>query len=285
MKLSKGFYLTFTAAIIWTISIIITRIILKNGENTYNVLFWTTILATPYWFFVLRKKGKELITISKKSYLILLGIGLISTIGVNIVELFALKYSPAVNYSFLIRSTLLFTIFFAYFFLGEALTVKKIIISILILTGIYLLTTKGHFISLSLGDTFTLIEAMLISFGNTILGKMATNKMSTGLCTSASFLIGVLPIITIALLSHSISVPKFPLLILSLVVLGILSMTVRFQAYKHATATYVTMIYSFTPVFVLLAGISFLKETLSPIQLFGGILILLGCVFAEKLKM
>jgi len=284
MKLSKGFYFTFTAAFIWAISIVITRIVLKTGNNAYNVVFWITLLASPYWIFVFSRKFNEFRTTKKNNYLILLGIGIISTIGVSIVEVFALKYSPAVNYSFLIRSTILFTILFAYLFLGEKLTLKKLVITAVILTGIYFLTTKGKIISLTLGDTFTLIEAMLIAFGNSVLGKMATNKMSARLSSSASFLIGVLPITAIAFFNNAITIPKSLMLIVFLTALSILSMSLRFQAYKNATASYVAMIYSFTPIFVLFLAMPLLKETLTPIQVFGGLLIVLGGVFVEKLK-
>jgi drug/metabolite transporter, DME family len=284
MKLSKGFYFTSIAAFFWAVSIIVTRIVLKSGENAYNFVFWVTLFASPYWLFVFSGKFKELRNATRKSYLILGGIGLVSTIGVSLVEVFALKYSPAVNYSFLIRSTILFTIIFAYLFLSEKLTLKKIIISILILAGIYLLTTKGKLISLSIGDIFTLIEAMLIAFGNSILGKMATNNMSARLSSSASFLIGVLPIAAFALFSNSIAIPKSMLLIIFSTILSILGMSFRFQAYKHATASYVAMIYSLTPVFVLLMSTSLLRETISPIQLVGGSLIVLGGIAVEKLK-
>ncbi len=285
MKLSKGFYFTFAAACIWAVSIVVTKIVLKTGDNAYNVVFWITLLASPYWLFVFSGKFNEFRITAKKNYLILLGIGIISTIGVSIVEVFALKYSPAVNYSFLIRSTILFTIIFAYLFLGEKFTLKKIIIAVLILTGIYFLTTKGKLIAFSPGDIFTLTEAMLLAFGNTVLGKMATNQMSAKLSSSASFLIGVLPIAIITFFNNAIAIPKSLMLIIFLAILSILGMSVRFQAYKNATASYVAMIYSFTPIFVLFISMPFLKETMMPVQLFGGALIVLGGIFVEKLKM
>lgn len=284
MKLSKGFYFTFTAAFLWAVSIIVTRIVLKSGENVYNVVFWITLLASPYWLLVFSGKLNEFRAMTKKNYSILLGIGLISTIGVSIVEAFALKYSPAVNFSFLIRSTIIFTILFAYVFLGEKITLKKVIIAAMILIGIYFLTTKGKLIFLTLGDIFTLTEAMLIAFGNSVLGKMATNKMSARLSSSGSFLIGVLPIAAIAFFNNAISIPKTLMLLIVLTIISILSMSVRFQAYKNATASYVAMIYSFTPVFVLFMSIPLLRESMAPIQLLGGALIVLGGIAVEKLK-
>jgi drug/metabolite transporter (DMT)-like permease len=282
--MSKGFIFTFSAALGWAISIVIARFVLRAGENAYNVAFWTTVLATPYWLYILLRKKTELKNITKKDWSLLLGMGLVSTIGVNITEAFALKYSPAMNYSFLIRSVILFTILFAYLFLGEKLTLKKITLAILILTGAYLLTTKGQLIAFTLGDIFTLSEAALIALGNNVFGKMATNRMSTDLSASGSFLIGVVPLALIALMNNAVAIPKSFSLILLLTLIYVILTNLRFNAYKHATASYVTMVFSFTPVFVSFMAIPLLQETMAPIQIAGGVLIVLAGIAVEKLK-
>ncbi len=282
--MSKGFIYTFSAAFAWAISIVIARFVLRAGENAYNVVFWTTVLSVPYWFYVLLGRKVELKKATKKDYSILLGMGLVSTIGVSITEAFALKYSPAVNYSFLIRTVILFTFLFAYLFLGEKLTLKKIVLAFLLLTGAYLLTTKGQIISLTLGDIFTLTEAALIALGNNIFGKMATNRMSTQLSASAGFLIGVVPLAFIALMNNAIAVPKSLFLISLLTFVYIVITNLRFNAYKNASASYVTMIFSFTPVFVSFMAIPLLQETMTPIQIIGGTLIVLAGIAVEKLK-
>lgn len=282
--MSKGFIYTFLAALFWAISIVIARFVLRSGENAYNVSFWTTILATPYWLYVLFGKRKELKKTTNKDRLVLLGMALVSTVGVGITEVFALKYSPAVNYSFLIRSVILFTILFAYILLGEKITLKKIILATLILVGAYLLTTNGQFISFSLGDIFTLTEAALIALGNNVFGKMATNSMSTDLSASGSFIIGVFPITLIAFLNKAIIIPKSLLLILLLTFGYILITVFRFKAYKNATASYVTMIFSFTPVLVSFMAIPLLGELMTSVQIAGGVLIVLAGIAVEKLK-
>ena len=281
--MTQKFKYTFLAALTWAISIVMARYIFGLGENAYNVAFWTTVLAVPYWIYILSRQSKELKESTKQNYLILLGMGLVSTIGVSITEAFALKYSPAVNYAFLIRTVILFTMVFAYLFLGEKFTLKKVILAILILSGAYLLTTKGQLIAFTRGDIFTLIEAALIALGNNVFGKMATNRMSTNLSASGSFLIGVLPLAGLAYFNQAIAMPKSFLLISILTLLYILITVFRFNAYKHASATYVTMVFSFTPVFVSFMAIPILKEVLTPIQIAGGVLIVLQWINASLL--
>lgn len=284
MKPSKGFQFTFLAALSWAIAIVITRVVLQNGENALNVAFWIALLSTPYWLFVLFKNFPEFKATIKKNYWILLGIGLVSAVGINLVEPFALKYSPAVNFSLLIRSVIVFTIIFAYLFLGEKITLKKVIIAVLILTGSFFLTTKGQVISLSLGDFFTLTEAALIAFGNNILGKIAVKRLSANLSASASFMVGVPVISLIAFSNNAIAIPKSPLLLIILALSSILLIFFRFRAYQNASASFVTMIFSFTPVMVAFMAVPLLKESMSPIQLIGGVLIILGSIAVEKLK-
>ncbi len=283
MYVSKGFIYTFSAAITWAISIVLLRIILQRGEDAYTVLFWTSTIALPFWMYLFVTSKHEVAKLRSADYGILFGMGIISTVLVSITEFFALKYSPAINYAFLIRTVLLFTFLFAYMFLGESFTKKKLTLAVLMLLGAYFLSTKGKLISLTIGDLFTLTEAALIAFGNNVLGKMATNRMSINLSSSASSLIGFIPIVAITLYVSTIHIPQDVVLILILSILYIILTKLRYTAYSHAKASYVTMIFSFTPVFVSFMAIPFLKESMTSVQIMGGILIVLSGILVEKL--
>jgi drug/metabolite transporter (DMT)-like permease len=284
MRLSKAFMYTFLAAITWAISIVLLRVILQRGEDAYTVLLWTSVLALPFWIYLIVRSKNEFSKLKVLDYKILFGMGIISTVLVSITEFFALKYSPAINYAFLIRTVLLFTFLFAYLFLGETFTKKKIILASLMLLGGNFLSTKGRLIALSVGISFTLAEAALIAFGNNVLGKMATNRMSVNLSSSASSLIGFLPIVGISLIFSTVHIPReLPLLII-LTILYITLNQLRYTAYSYAKASYVTMIFSFTPVFVSFMAIPFLKESMTPIQIVGGLLIVISGILVEKLN-
>lgn len=173
---------------------------------------------------------------------------------------------------------------FAYLFLGEKFTLKKLILAILILSGAYLLTSNGQAIRLSRGDVFTLIEAALIALGNNVLGKMATNRMPPNLSASFSTLVGLIPIAIISHLNQAIALPKSWPLLFAVTVFGLIITLFRYRGLKYSSATYVTMIFSFTPVLVSFMAVPLLKETLSPIQMLGGVLIILAGIAVEKLK-
>lgn len=282
--ISKGFILTVCASLFWAISIVTTRIILNNGENVYNLSFWTLLIASPYWLYQLNRQKKEISKLKIKDFAILLVMGLVSTVGVSLAESFALKYSQATNFAFLIRTVIVFTFIFAYIFLGEKITKKKIILAAFILSGAYLLTTNGQQLSLSTGDIFTLLEAALIAFGTGILGKLATNRMSPNTTATGRFFMGVVPLFIIALSQTSISLPHLLPLVILITICSITLNTLLFYALKISSATFVTMIMSFTPVFVSFIAIPVLGESLSLIQVTGGLFILLAGIMVEKLK-
>ena len=284
MKFSKGFVFTVLASLFWALSILFTKIVINTGENVHNILFWTALLSLPYWVYIFSGQKTEIKKITKKDYILLISIGIISGLLVNLVEMLALKYSAAINYSFLIRTSLLFTIILGYFFFDEKITLKKAILAILILCGAFLLTTNGTVISFGLGDILTVIEALLISFGNTILGKIAIKSMSPKLSSSASNIIGLSLLLIIPVFMHIVRIPELFWIILLIALFNILGTSFRFEAYKNATASYIVMMYSLTPVYVLIMAIIFLKETLGLIQIIGVSLIFLAGIFVEKLK-
>ncbi len=284
MKPSLGFILTFLMAANWATVIILTRVTLSAGENPYNLTFWTALLALPFWLLIAKKEHSNITRLTKHDVLIITGMALISSVPVNFLEVLALKYSPAVNYSFLFRSVTAFTIVFAYFFLGEPVTKKKLVLLVLLLGGSFLLTTKGRGIQFTSGDLFTLAEAAVVAFGTNVLAKKATNRMHPDTAALGRYGISLLPILIIATLNTT---PRLPLhwpVVMIITVLNVVFLQTMFRAFKHATATYVTMMMTFTPVLVSVFAIPFLGETLEPAQLIGGGFIVLAGIFVEKLK-
>jgi len=284
MKLRAGFLFAISGSVVWAIAIVLYRIVLSAGENPFNLTFWTTVLAFPYWTALLFKERKSVIKLKRSDYVLLAAMALVSSVGVGLAEVFALQNSPAVNFAFLIRTVTLFTIVFAFVFLREAITKNKLFLMIVLLTGSYLLATGGQSIRFTRGDLFTILEAMLIAFGTNVLGKLSTNRMPANTVSSVRFMMSVLPLIILALANTTVRVPMNMPLVLLITFLDFLLAYLIFQAFKHSTATFMTMIMSFTPVFVALIAFPLLGETLTPVQLVGGGLIVAGGIMVEALK-
>ncbi len=284
MKLRAGFLFAISGSIVWAIAIVLYRIVLSAGENPFNLTFWTTVLALPYWTALLFKERKSVSKLKRSDYILLAAMAVVSSVGVGLAEVFALQNSPAVNFAFLIRTVTLFTIVFAFVFLREPITKNKMFLMIVLMTGSYLLATGGQSIRFTRGDLFTILEAMLIAFGTNVLGKLSTNRMPADTVSSVRFMMSVLPLILLALANTTVRIPMNMPLVLLITFLDFLLAYLIFQAFKHSTATFMTMIMSFTPVFVALIAFPTLGETLTPVQLIGGGLIVAGGIMVEVLK-
>jgi drug/metabolite transporter (DMT)-like permease len=281
---STKFLFGLSAALFWAFAIVASRFIYNQGESPFTLVFWSSIGAIPVWFIHTLRHQNEMKKVNGKVLMSLLIIGLIGSVGISLMEGLALKHTTAVNFAFLIRMIVVFTIFFAWIFFKEPVTPKKLILVGLILTGSFLLVTKGGGVRLQLGDIFTLIEAATVAFVNNILIKFTVSQIHPDLSAALSFFVGLIPITIFAYLNGGLRIPISWLVVFLVVVCDILLVQFRNRAYKVASASFVTMIMSFTPVIT--AGLSFtlLNESLLPIQLFGGSMIVLAGIFAEKLK-
>jgi len=282
--ISKKFFFGFSAAFFWAISIVVSRYVFQRGEDPYTMVLWTSLGAVPIWLYYAGKNQKQIYSLDKRVLLSLAVIGIAGSIGVSLMEVLALKYTTAINFSFLIRSVVVFTIFFAFVAFKEQITLKKLILVILTILGSFFLITKGQSLSLQRGDIFTLIEAAMIAFVNNILIKYTVSKIHPDFSAAMSFFIGLAPIIVFAYFANAIKWPLSWSVILIVVVCDVLLAQSRNRAYQLGTASFVTMMMSFTPVLVTLMAFLFLHESMTPVQLAGGILIVSAGVAAEKLK-
>jgi drug/metabolite transporter (DMT)-like permease len=284
MYASKALLLSLTAAFLWACQIVIFRYQITTGENAYTLALWSTAIELPIWLTMLYKKKSEVLKLTPRILGIVALIGFGSAIAIGLMENLALAHTTATNFAFLIRTVVFFTIIFSAFFFKEPITKKKLIMTVTILSGAYFLNIQnGHFM-LKLGDIFTLIEAASIAFFTNILVKKLVTKLDPDFTAGAVFIAGTL------FLSVVLIIQKAPLQLHNVFLLALYSLCnigfarIRNRAFQVASATYITMILSLTPVFTLLLSFALLGEKLISIQLFGGFLIILTSFLAEILK-
>lgn len=108
--------------------------------------------------------------------------------------------------------------------------------------------------------------------------------MHPDVSAAGSYFFGLAFIILISITSHAISTPISLITVFLIIVCDILLAQTRNRAYKVATASFVTMIMSFTPVIVLFLSLGILGEKPDLIQLIGGLLIISTGFIAELVK-
>ncbi len=279
-----AFFLSITAAFVWAVQIVLFRYQMKLGENPYTLALWSTALELPFWITVLVRKKNELRNLSMRSYGIFAIIGFGSAIAIGLMENLALAHTTATNFAFLIRTVVLFTILFSAIFFKEPITKKKSIMTLTILCGAYFLNIQSGGFHLKLGDSYTLIEAASIAFFSNILIKKMVLKTNPDFAAGLQYVMGSFFLAGVFIYQHTPLLLHNPPLLILYAVIGITFARLRNRAFQHATSTFVTMIMSITPVFVLILSGSVLGERLTPVQLFGGALIILTGFMAEFLK-
>lgn len=283
-KVNKGLLFAVTSSFLWACSIVNSRYLLSHGEEPLNLTIWVGLAMVIPWAFLFKKHIKAYKALSPKFKLYLVGIGIASSIGINYLQALALANTSAVNFSFLYRTIVVFTIIFAYIFFKEAITVKKWFLTLLILTGSYLLTTGGQVIALTKGDIYTLLMAASAALVANILIKHTVSRMHPDLSGSAISIVSAAALLIFGYLSGSLKLPVNILMILVGAAFSFTLTMARNRAYTFSTASFVTMIFSLTPVFVALLSYPLLGERLSPTEIMGGAIIVGSTFLVEKFK-
>ena len=197
---------------------------------------------------------------------------------------YGLRFTTSINYSFIIKSNLIFIPILAFFFFQEKITKGKIFLAFTFFTGIYLVTTRGQFILPHFGDLLIITAAFLFSsftIMNKKLAKMLEPEIiSWGVTSCAAILALILSFILKINVFSSIGILFVFLsgLAEALIILFI-NKTIRITS-----MTYYVMMTMFVPVINLILGILFLNETINFIQLIGGIILLISGIMVQRLR-
>jgi drug/metabolite transporter (DMT)-like permease len=200
--------------------------------------------------------------------------------------------TDAVNAGFLVKFTTVTTILFAWVMLKERLSALKLVTVILMLLGVFLLTTRGQTLIPRPGDIFLLAACVCWSLGSVLIRKFLKDQpLNPDVVTMqkplASFPI-LLVLVGIALAYVTLSGTQDKLfscctmksadLIYGLLTGFSLAMAWIFvyRTLKVSTASYLTLMSMLTPVIVSVLAILFLGESLVWIQMIGAGLILVS---------
>ena len=283
-RLSKGLIFTVSASILSAVWIVITRFLLVHGENPLNLTAWIVSLTALPWLFLLQKHRSEVQKLSRKNIGLLIFIGIASSLGINYLQALSLANTPAINFSFLYRTIIIFTIIFAAIFFKEKITLKKGLLVFIILIGSFLLATNGTSIHFTKGDIYTLMMAASGAFVANILVKHTISQMHTDVSGAITTIVASISLIILAVFTHVFRIPQNFWLILVGSAFYFVHIMFRNRSYKHASASFVTLVFALAPFYVSILSVIFLGESLTPIECIGGLLIVGSVFFVDRLK-
>lgn len=264
--------------------ILLTKYIFELGIEPLNFSYQILLASVIYLFtYALLKEPKALVNMDKKSLLIIVLSGITGGAMAYGLGFLGLQKSTAINYAFLAQSTVFFTPILAFFFLKEHLKLHKAVLIFALLLGVYLVSTNGKLILPKIGDIYILLGSVAIS-SSIILTKIALKKVSTLTFSMYRALFGGISLLIFLLLINRVSLDFnwYWIAIVGLVVAaGIYAMN---KALEYGSASYLHMMSMSVPVITAIFAYFILGESMTPIQIVGGSLIIVSGFFVHKLK-
>jgi len=274
---SKGLLFVMMFSIIWALQIIMSKIALNNGASAFAFLFQIMVVAAIILLsYILIFKKNTLRLVHRQDMRKLLLIAFIGTAVANMLGYYGLEHSTSINYGFLVKTAVFFTIVLSHFLIDEKIDSHKIILMITLLTGVYLITTKGIALVPNRFDILIVMSAFFYALTNTVAKTVlrdippdvvALFRLTFG----AFFLLLLMPLFC----QNFYVVVDYNLVIVTGILLAMMQILL-YRTLKITSACYLSMMSMATPLIVTIIGVFILKESFSAVQTVGGALIIVS---------
>ena len=286
-----GFVFAALATMIWSGNFLIARG-LNDKIPPVSLAFWRWAVATAVLLpFVIKSiYAQRRLLIEHLGYLIVT-----SVLGVSIFNTLiymAGRSTSALNLSLISITFPVFTIVLSRIFLKEPVTKSRIWGVIIIIFGVILLISEGSLnsflgMSFAIGDLWMLLASLIFAIYS-LLVKSRPLEIKPPSFLGSTFLIGLvflLPVYLLSLMSSEIVVYD-KIAIYSILYIGIFASIVAYFLWNRSVdllgPSKASMIYYSIPLFSGLLAYIFLKEQVSLVHLFSGILIISGILIASR---
>lgn len=288
---SRGWLLALVATILWSGNFVIARG-LADLIPPVTLAFFRWLIAVLVLFpFAARQVWQDRrIIIKHGKYLFLTGMIGIAIYGTLIY--FAGHTTEAMNLSLIAISAPVYIMLLSRFLFGQLLTIKRLIGTIVTLSGIIFLLTDGQLtaltsMSFAIGDLWMTLAAILWAC-YTLLIKVKPNEISQKTFQFSTFTIGLLMLLPVYLWEASVMRPMVWIneIYLALFYVGVLSSLVAFTCWSLAVAeigpTKSGFVYYLVPLFSGLSAAIWLGEDITTIKMVSMLLIVGGIIIANS---
>ena len=250
---------------------------------------------------LLPRSGAEFFDLLKKNpslfWKLFLANAVQSGLGTSL-SIIGVSLTSAINAGFLVKLSTVTTSIFAWIILKEQMSVKKVFVIFIALSGAYLITTKGQTLLPHIGDLFLLGACFCWSLGNVYVRKfLKSQSVKADVVTIQKPLAG-LPVLLVLVGGSFFYSPGLGKLSMVLACCSFkpdilpyalgsgfflaLAWVFLYRTLEVATASYMTLMSMVTPIFVSLLAVTILKESMVGIQVLGGGMILLSGVLGSS---
>lgn len=281
MSKRKGLLFVVAFSLFWAIQIVLIRFGLLQGIEPISFLFQITLLAFIFLSIYNLTTKKEFIKAKGSMGKIIL-IAISGSVLGNLLAYFGLKFSTAINYGFIIKISLVFTVLLAYFFLKEPLNKKKIMLMIILLIGVYLVTTKGILLIPKIGDILIILAAFFYST-QAVISKSVLKKVPAEILANMRTFFASLFLFPIAyFINKNLFVIQHIGLVIVIAITMFFALIFLYKTLEIKSASYFTMMNMITPIIVVVLSLIFLRELINLNQIIGGTLIIISGILIYR---
>ncbi len=288
MKLRSIIYLLCFAMFV-AMGHILQKIVLNHGVDKLVFAFLRITAGFVIISVIVLYRKYDPVKIVKNNYrhFLILGIGF-SGLGI-ILKLWGLQNTTAVNASFIMSLSSAAAVLFAFLFLKEVPSKRFYFFMVLMIFGVYLVTTGGESIIPRKGDMIIFALAFLIGsmrvYGKKVLKTLSVIETAFGRSMFGAVFLFILIFIFSPEGFSTIRDWKMLLLVLSNGITFSGSILFFYAALQNEGASNSSMFALLVPLFTLVMGFFVLGEKLTLVQLSGGGLILICSLFISRLKL
>jgi drug/metabolite transporter (DMT)-like permease len=267
---------------------ILQKMVLNHGVDRFVFAFLRIVTGFLLIAVLILYKKHNPVKVIKTNIRHFLVLGIcFSGIGI-LMKLWGLSMTTATNASFLMSLSSVAAVIFAFFLLKEQAPKRFYFVAIIMIMGVYLVTTKGEQLLPQTGDIIIFCLAFLIGFmqvyGKKVLKTVSVLQTAFGRSFVGSVFLGLMIIVFSP--RGFTTIPNFSVLLLVLAngVTFSSSIILFYKALQTEGASNTSMFALLVPVIT--AGMAYLLlgEVFNIYQIFGGSIILGGSYLISRLK-
>ena len=261
-------------------------IFVKISESSPSVIaFYRSLLALPFLYFWMKyeeRDGAYSIDWNKRNIFFLFMGGLCFALDMAIWN-WSLSYTSVANATLMANTAPVFVVIFGIFFLGVKIKLSFIFTLLLALIGVFLVVLPGEE-SMVFGDSLGIGAAIFYA------GYILSIKELTSTLRPAKTLFLVTAVTTLCLLPISIieaghlgiSIGELSILLVYAIFSQTIAQGMITSGISKVSAHLSSLVLLMQPVAAAFYGWLLLQEMLSPLQIFGGFIVLVAIYLATK---
>ncbi|MFA6941119.1 MAG: DMT family transporter [Clostridiaceae bacterium] len=291
MKNRKIYFLMTLCALFWSGAFIAAKLS-SPFIPPFTLTFLRFSLATIFLYFLAKLKKVNLIRLTGKDIPVFVFTGILGMIGYHVLFFLSVRYTSAINASFIGASNPIITSILCMIFLKERINIKRFMGIALSFMGVLLTLTNADFstfksLSFNKGDLLMLLAVFIWAI-YTVFSKIVMKRYDPFNLTFYTFLFCTIFLIPALFFENPfrflLAAPHSAYLAVLYMAIfpTVIGYLVQQYSIKQIGPSKTSIFINLVPIFSIFLSVLILGENLVPVKILMGFLIILGVYITQK---